>query len=46
MPLNNLRLDLDGFVKSQGEDLWWWNLEDRGGFTVSSTYKLTEGVLI
>jgi len=26
--LNELMLDLRGFVRSQGEDVWHWNLED------------------
>lgn len=44
---NELRLDLQGFVKSQGEDEWYWKLEDRGCFTVGSLYKkLALGVLV
>lgn len=37
--LNSLLLDLQGFEWSQGEDEWRWKLEDRGCFTVGSTYK-------
>lgn len=37
--LNNLRLDIQGFEWSLGEDVWRWNLEDGGVFTVSSMYK-------
>jgi len=25
---------------TEGDDMWWWNAEDRGGFTVKSAYNL------
>jgi len=32
-------------VRLDREDVWWWNLEDDGVFTVSSTYDRLEGLL-
>lgn len=36
--LENLVHHLEGWVKSEKEDVWWWKLEEEGVFTVSSTY--------
>jgi hypothetical protein len=35
---NNLLSDIEGVVLSEGEDDWWWNLEEDGVFTVNSFY--------
>lgn len=43
--LENLVRHLEGWVKSEREDVWWWKLEEEGVFTVSSTYDLLAGLL-
>lgn len=40
--LRRLLMDLQRFESSQGEDVWKWNLEVEGGFSVRSMYKKLE----
>lgn len=42
--LRELLEDLDGYRGSQGEDVWWWGLEENGCFSVNSMYKKLEGM--
>ncbi|RHN60999.1 hypothetical protein MtrunA17_Chr4g0031871 [Medicago truncatula] len=42
--LRELLEDLDGYRRRQGEDVWWWGLEENGWFSVNSMYKKLEGM--
>lgn len=44
--LMELLEDLEGFRGFLEEDVWWWRLEDNGGFTVKSMYKKLEGLML
>jgi len=35
---------LDGFVLGTAYDKWWWNPNEGGNFSVSSSYRVLEGV--
>jgi len=41
-----LMVELEGWVKTERVDAWWWKLEEEGFFTVSSTYELLAGLLM
>lgn len=36
--LVSLNENLEGFVWTQEEDLWWWNLDDKGVFFPSNRH--------
>ncbi|AES70378.1 hypothetical protein MTR_3g052470 [Medicago truncatula] len=36
---------LDGKAPMEGEHMWWWNVEDNGGFLVKSSYNLVYDLL-
>ena len=37
-----ITFDLQGFERTEGEDVWCWNLEENGNFLVNSMYKKLE----
>ena len=44
--LVTLNEDLEGVRLSNQADVWWWNLEETGVFTVKSAYLRLEGVVL
>ena len=44
--LLSLKEDLEGFMWTQEEDVWWWNLDDRGKFSVISAYAKLVGLVL
>jgi len=44
--LLSLKEDLEGMVWSQAEDVWRWNLDDMGMFSVKSAYDKLEGLAL
>ena len=44
--LQELLEDLEGFMRTQEDDVWRWRLEEEGRFTVKSMYKKLEGLLL
>jgi len=44
--LISLKEDLEGVVFSREKDGWWWNLEEKGNFTVKLAYVKLEGLVL
>lgn len=43
--LDRLLEVLDGKAPMEGEHMWWWNVEDNGGFLVKLSYNLVYDLL-
>lgn len=44
--LDDLLLDLRGFVRLDVPDRWWWKLEEKGSFSVSSMYRKLDDIVV